>query len=237
MNNNDKGKKKQTFFKNPFFMFLIISLLLTVGLNFLMSSLTSPREKEVKYSEFIDMLERDEIHSVTITSEKISFKTKESVKATEEFEESVKNVTNFSDIINISNQSAEFLKKDIVYYTGYINDGDLIKLLEAHNVEYTRPVNESNIIVDIFLSFVLPMGLTYLFLMLIMRHASKKMGGGGFMSVGQSNAKIYLENKTGVTFSDVAGQEEAKESLDEIVDFLHNPAKYTAIGAKQPKGA
>ena len=89
---------------------------------------------------------------------------------------------------------------------------------------------------ELLLSWILPAALLYLFFGLIMRSMGRKMGGG-IMGVGQSNAKMYMENKTGVTFADVAGQDEAKESLDEIVDFLHHPTKYTEIGAKQPKGA
>ena len=122
-----------------------------------------------------------------------------------------------------------------IYYTGNINDTELKSLLEEKNIKYTKPVIETNILMEL-ISWILPFGMLILCYMFIMKYMSKRMGGG-VMSVGQSNAKIYMENKTGVTFADVAGQEEAKESLDEIIDFLHNPAKYTAIGAKQPKGA
>lgn len=234
---NHNKRKKPGFFMNPFVSFLVISLLMTFGLNFLMSSVTAPKEKEIYYSEFIDMIENDEIESVTITSDKFTIVTKESVEAAKELEAAVTDAKTFADILGISQKSAQYSKKDIVYYTGSMNDPDLIKRLEEHNIKYKRPVVESNFILDFFLSWIMPLLIMYLFLALIMRFASKKMGGGGFMSVGQSNAKVYIENKTGVKFSDVAGQEEAKESLDEIVDFLHNPSKYTAIGAKQPKGA
>ena len=184
------------------------------------------------------MLENDEIDTVTLLGDKITIITKDRKKAEEDFENAVENAQTLSDIIEIGNQSNTFMQKDVIYYTGYINDSDLIKLLEKHNVKYSRPVTESNFFMDFILAWILPVAIMYLFLAIVMRYFSKKMGGGGgFMSVGQSNAKVYIENKTGVTFSDVAGQEEAKESLDEIVDFLHNPAKYIAIGAKQPKGA
>ena len=238
MDNNKKSKKPQrNFLKNPFFIFLIISVLATFVLNYSMTALTAPREQEVYYSEFMDMLKNDEIYSVTISADKLHIITKESKQAEEDFKNSVENIKSFVDILGISSNGEKYLKKDVVYYTGYINDGDLIRLLEEYDVKYTRPVTETNFLMEI-LMWILPFLLMYLFLAFLMRHVSKKMGGsGGFMSVGQSNAKIYLENKTGVTFNDVAGQEEAKESLDEIVDFLHNPAKYTAIGAKQPKGA
>ncbi len=234
MNNNKKANKN--FFKSPFFVFIIISLVATFILNFLLSFATAPLEKEIYYSDFINMIKNDEISSVTISGDKITIKTKESEDAKQKFYEAVNGASGFGDILEISKNLEFFQKKDIVLYTGYLNDGDLIKILTDHNVKFSRPVSENNFLFDLFLT-ILPFLIMYLFLALIMRKMSKKIGGGGFMSVGQSNAKIYLENKTGVTFADVAGQEEAKESLDEIVDFLHNPAKYTAIGAKQPKGA
>ncbi len=237
MSNKKKNIKNKNFFKSPFFIFIIISLISTLILNFLLTSATAPLEKEILYSDFIELVKNDEIHCVTISSEKIIIKTKESVKASEDFEDAVKNAEGFADILKISKNIQYFAKKDIVLYTGYLNDGDLIKMLTEHNIKFKRQTTESNFLVDIFLT-ILPFLIMYAFLALIMSRMSKKLGGGGgFMSVGQSNAKVYMENKTGITFKDVAGQEEAKESLDEIVDFLHNPAKYTAIGAKQPKGA
>ena len=235
--NKNKKKQNKNFFKSPFFVCIIISVIGTLILNTLMSLATAPLEKEIYYSDFIQMVKNDEIDSVTISSDKIIIKTKESIEASKKFDEAVANVKDFSDILEISKNIEFFQKKDIVLYTGYLNDGDLIKMLTEHNIKFSRPISESNFLIDILLS-ILPFVLMYAFFAFIMHKLSKKMGGGGgFMSVGQSNAKVYIENKTGVTFADVAGQEEAKESLDEIVDFLHNPAKYTAIGAKQPKGA
>ena len=239
MDNNKKNadKKGPRFFGNPFISFIVISLILTVGLNFLISTATAPKQKEIFYSEFMDMIENDEIDSVTISADKITIITKESVEASEKLENAVSNVQSFDDILGVGMNSAELSKKEIIYYTGNVNDPELVSKLREHNVKFKKPVVESNLFLDIIVTWVMPFAIMYIFLAIIMRYASKKMGGGGFMSVGQSNAKIYIENKTGVKFSDVAGQEEEKESLDEIVDFLHNPAKYTAIGAKQPKGA
>ena len=240
MDNNNKknaNKKGPRFFGNPFISFIVISLILTVGLNYLLSTATAPKEKEIFYSEFMDMIENDEIDSVTISADKITIITKESVEAAEKLENAVSNVQSFNDILGVGMSSAELSKKEVIYYTGNVNDPELVSKLREHNVKFKKPVVESNLFLDIIVTWVMPFAIMYIFLAIIMRYASKKMGGGGFMSVGQSNAKIYIENKTGVKFSDVAGQEEAKESLDEIVDFLHNPAKYTAIGAKQPKGA
>jgi len=124
-----------------------------------------------------------------------------------------------------------------VVYTGRMYDPDLINRLIYHGVEHSASiptVSWLSIIIFQLLPFVLIIGIFLLF----RRTMSGMMGGkGGIMGIGQSNAKVYMEKKTGITFDDVAGQEEAKESLTEIVDFLHNPDKYTAIGAKQPKGA
>lgn len=236
MSNNNNKKPNKNFFRSPFFICIIISVVATFFLNTLMSFATSPLEKEIYYSDFLKMVENDEIDSVEISSEKIIIKTKESVQAGESFDDAIKNVTGLGDLNNLNKIFDSAQKKDIVLYTGYLNDADLIKLLNEHNVKFSRQIVESNIFTDIILT-ILPFIIMYAVLALIMRKMTKRMGGGGFMSVGQSNAKVYIEKKTGVTFSDVAGQEEAKESLDEIVDFLHNPAKYTAIGARQPKGA
>lgn len=235
MSNNNK-KPNRNFFKSPFFICIIISVVATFFLNSLMSFATAPLEKEIYYSDFLKMIENDEIDSVKLSSEKIIIKTKESVRASESFDDAIKNVTGLKDFNNINTIFDSAQKKDIVLYTGYINDDHLIEILTEHNVKFSRPIVESNIFADILMT-ILPFIIMYAVLALIMRKMTKRMGGGGFMSVGQSNAKVYIEKKTGVTFSDVAGQEEAKESLDEIVDFLHNPAKYTAIGARQPKGA
>lgn len=122
----------------------------------------------------------------------------------------------------------------ITYYTGRIQDDRLLEELDQHKVKVDRELssNTTAIIWNI-LSFIVPI---LLFWMLI-SFAMKRMGGGGVMGVGKSNAKVYVEKSTGVTFKDVAGQDEAKESLQEVVDFLHNPQKYTEIGAKLPKGA
>jgi len=227
MNQNNNNKKKPPNpMRNPFLSFLILSLVATVGLNLLLSTLSSSPEKEIYYSEFIQMLEQEQIEEITFTSERIIIQPKEQKKEEDE------------DVFHLFPMLPQKEVKP-VYYTGYINDEDLIRILKEKNIRYTRPVVKNNYILDFLLTWIMPFALMYLVLGLFMRFMSKKMGGGGggFMSVGQSNAKIYMENKTGVTFADVAGQEEAKESLNEIVDFLHNPAKYTAIGAKQPKGA
>ena len=220
----DNKNNKRNFKKSPFISFIVFSVIATILLNYFLSGITAVPEKEIYYSEFMTMLEEGKVSEVRIYSDKIEIYQKEEKK--EENPE-----------LNLLFPLSALLEEvKPIYYTGYINDIELKAMLEEHNVKYTRPVIKNNFLMDILLTWILPFGMLALFYMLIMKYMSKRMGGG-VMSVGQSNAKVYVENKTGVTFLDVAGQEEAKESLNEIVDFLHNPGKYTAIGAKQPKGA
>ena len=148
-------------------------------------------------------------------------------------EDKVKSVEFDSQQINITPKTDKGMSL-ITYYTGYIRDDSLLPLLMDKQIEVkaTIPDNTSTWVYNI-LSFVIPLLLVWILLGFLM----KRMGGGGMMGVGKSNAKVYVEKTTGVTFKDVAGQDEAKESLQEVVDFLHNPKKYTEIGAKLPKGA
>ena len=127
-------------------------------------------------------------------------------------------------------------QKNVKYYTGNVQDERLYEELDNAGVTYSHKViDTTTYVMSSILSFVLPTVLMVAVMMIFYRFAFK--GGGGVMGVGKSNAKLYVQDKTGVTFQDVAGQEESKESLREIVDFLHNPEKYTKIGAKLPKGA
>ena len=127
-------------------------------------------------------------------------------------------------------------QKNVKYYTGNVQDERLYEELDNAGVTYSRKaIDTTTYVMSSILSFVLPTVLMVAVMMIFYRFAFK--GGGGVMGVGKSNAKLYVQDKTGVTFQDVAGQEESKESLREIVDFLHNPEKYTKIGAKLPKGA
>ena len=146
----------------------------------------------------------------------------------------VESVVLDSEQIRITPKGNDQQMIPITYYTGRIQDDRLLEELDQHKVKVDRELssNTTAIIWNI-LSFIVPI---LLFWMLI-SFAMKRMGGGGVMGVGKSNAKVYVEKSTGVTFKDVAGQDEAKESLQEVVDFLHNPQKYTEIGAKLPKGA
>lgn len=230
---NEKKPQKPNLPKNPFIIFLVLSVVSTIVLNSLLSLVLSPQKKEIYYSEFMEMLDKGEVEEVQITGEKLVI-----IKKEEKISEDKKKEDMILFPFSLGMSMQQQRRNNTIYYTGNIGDDTLKEKLDEHNVKYTRPVTEHNAILDFLLTWILPFAMMYLLIFLVMRFLSKKMGGGGgFMSVGQSTAKVYIEHKTGVTFADVAGQKEAKESLDEIVDFLHNPGKYTAIGAKQPKGA
>lgn len=207
-NNNNNGDNKNNKNSQMFLAFLLISLVMLFVMSYMNSKMDQMSSKEITYSEFLEMVEKDEVESVKISSSQITI--------TPKTEEDKKNAVKMT------------------YYTGVIEDPDLLKTLEEHDVDVsgTIPDNTSTWIYNI-LSFVIPLVLVWVLLGFLMR----RMGGGGVMGVGKSNAKVYVERKTGVTFKDVAGEDEAKESLQEVVDFLHNPKKYTEIGAKLPKGA
>lgn len=224
MDNKGSHDKKPKGFKSPIFIFLIISVIATVLLNYALTSVMSPREVEVSYDEFLEMVDNGEVTEVIISHDRFKFYT-DRPENTEEEE------------FDFGMMGAVGVGENI-YYTGYLNDPRLFDKLDQKGVKYSTPIENSNPIINFLVSWIVPFLFMYVIIALFMRLMSRKMGGGGIMGIGQSNAKMYnIENKTGITFKDVAGQEEAKESLNEIVDFLHNPAKYTAIGAKQPKGA
>ncbi|MCI8598272.1 MAG: ATP-dependent zinc metalloprotease FtsH [Lachnospiraceae bacterium] len=146
----------------------------------------------------------------------------------------VESVEITSKQIKIISTSKTPMGGDVVYYTGIVPDYQLEQKLSEAGVTYGAPIDDmKELIISVLVNILLPVLLMWAVFALVMR----KMGGGGVMGVGKSKAKVYIEKDTGVTFKDVAGEEEAKESLQEVVDFLHNPGKYTKIGAKLPKGA
>ena len=234
----DNKKKNRSPLKNPLLIFLVISIIATVILNKVMLSLQTPKKQEISYSEFLTMLDENKVDEVILQSEQIVIY--------EKYDESqpitTPKTTEFMKMMGIDTDAViEQAKENSrnVYYTGYIPDDRLLADLDSHGVKYSTPIQHNSPVLDFFLTWILPLVVIYLLFFILTRSMSKKIGGGGgIMGIGQSNAKMYnVENATGVTFADVAGQEEAKESLDEIVDYLHNPSKYLAIGAKQPKGA
>ncbi|MBP5160228.1 MAG: ATP-dependent zinc metalloprotease FtsH, partial [Lachnospiraceae bacterium] len=168
-------------------------------------------KQEISYNKFMEMVEAKSIKSVVVTEDQIVITPKAA-------------------------SDSYFGSYSMVYYTGIMDDPDLTKKLTDAGVEFSHEVvDRSTTFMDIILAYVLPFVLIYGAMFLIIRNVSKN--SGGMMGVGKSNAKVYVQKETGVTFKDVAGQEEAKESIRELVDFLHNPGKYTKIGAKLPKGA
>lgn len=205
--NNENNKKNKDKEKKALLIFAIVALIFTLGLNYVIGKKQMESVDEVKYSEFIEMLDEGKIEEVEFSGSLINF----TLKDDEENQYGVK-------------------KK---YYTGYINNPALLEKLEEEGVVYDNPPDTTSPIISFIIEWVLPIGFFYLMLTLLMRSSMKRMGGG----FGKSNAKMYVEKETGITFADVAGEEEAKESLGEIVDFLHKPEKYTAIGAKLPRGA
>ena len=234
----DNKKKNRSPLKNPLLIFLVISVIATVILNMVMLSLQTPKKQEISYSEFLTMLDENKVDEVILQSEQIVIY--------EKYDESqpitTPKTTEFMKMMGIDTDAViEQAKENSrnVYYTGYIPDDRLLADLDSHGVKYSTPIQHNSPVLDFFLTWILPLVVIYLLFFILTRSMSKKIGGGGgIMGIGQSNAKMYnVENATGVTLADVAGQEEAKESLDEIVDYLHNPSKYLAIGAKQPKGA
>ena len=226
-------------YKNPIIMFIIISIAATICINLAFSSLLSERSKEITYNEFMEMIDKDEVDTVAIESDRYVIYGKPDENQLPS--ESVRALRIMDSWGFDTSEVKSRLKNEsrAVYCTGYIRDERLLQKLDDHNITYYTKVQNTNPILGFIIANILPLLIIMLMVSLFFRFASKKMGGGGgIMGIGQSNAKMYnVENKTGVTFNDVAGQEEAKESLNEIVDFLHNPSKYTAIGAKQPKGA
>ena len=187
---------------------LVIAALLTILIVGWMNSTVNARQRqELSYNEFVNMVENGKVESISVGSTIIEVKPK-------------------ADDTNYSQQ----MKYYVVRLEG---DYQFVDRILKNNVVANRENNTSNALLLEILSYALP----FLFLLFIMNFTMKRMGGGGIMGVGKSNAKMYVQKETGITFKDVAGEDEAKESLTEIVDFLHNPGKYTKIGAKLPKGA
>ena len=225
-NNKDRngGNENKNNNHQPLMILVLFSLIALLITTYFWNSGASATKVEISYTQFIDLVEEDQVKSVEITSETISITLNED----SDFTASKEQQEVADTYLKSTGQNLE-----VTYYTGYLNDEELLPLLKEHNVEVKRGSsgNTSAIIYNV-LSFVVPLLILWVLFGLFMRNM-----GGGAMGVGRSNAKVYVEKSTGVTFADVAGQDEAKESLQEMVDFLNNPKKYTSIGAKLPKGA
>ncbi len=215
--NNGQGPNGNGPQKGQSLMVLLIaSLIVLLGMSYVMRLMTDSSSKEITYNEFLDMVESGKVESVVITSDRINITPKTEKKKEEE------------SIFAPQPQT-------ITYYTGVVKDDSLASFLREHNVSFKEKIpDNSGFILSILLTYILPIVILWIALSFLFR---KMSSGGGPMSVGKSTAKVYVQKETGITFKDVAGQDEAKESLQEVVDFLHNPGKYTKIGAKLPKGA
>ena len=203
--NNDKNKNKKNI--TIAVVGVVIVLAILVLFNVLARQIKESQRIEISYSEFLTMLDKNEVDSVKCTTDGILE-------------------------IHKKDEQGVFAK---IYYTGYFTDLELVDRLDKAGVQFTQEIPSSGSgIISVLLAYVLPFIILYGIFFFVIRSVSK---GGGMMGVGKSTAKMYVQKETGVLFKDVAGQEEAKESLREIVDFLHYPGKYTQIGAKLPKGA
>ena len=213
-NDNNNKRRNEEERKKRFRINLLISLAALFFALFLIMFLNSEikrnTEEEITYTKFVEMLKEGSVGKVTFKSNMIYIEP------------------------NVPSDMKLLAKK---YYTGYVNDTNLVQnLLEKYKVEFTAEISDSDSgILEFLLTYLLPILGIWALLWFFMRSATKS--GGLMGGVGKSNAKMYVEKKTGVTFADVAGEEEAKESLTELVDFLKNPAKYKEIGARLPKGA
>ena len=207
-NNNDNNKKNHN--GQMILGFIMVTLVALFLISLFSSRFSQMSSKETTYSEFLEQLDKKNIKTVEFSSYEMDY--------------------------TLVKDKAPY---KVTYYTGIVNDTDLIRTLKnaktsegkAIEISATVPDNTSTWLVNI-LSFIIPLVLIWILFGFLM----KRMGGGA-MGVGKTTAKVYVEKTTGVTFKDVAGQDEAKESLQEVVDFLHNPKKYRDIGAKLPKGA
>ena len=206
--NNDQNNGKNNRGGQTFMIYVITSLIVLFFMTMMMNRFTEMSTQEITYTQFLEMVEADEVEAVEFDTYQINITPKE--------------------------VPTGFYEQKVNYYCGYISDAELLPLLKAEGIEISRaiPDNTSTWLYNI-LSLVLPLALLWVLMGFLM----KRMGGGA-MGVGKSKAKVFnMERTTGVTFKDVAGQDEAKESLQEVVDFLNNPMKYRDIGAKLPKGA
>ena len=210
-NNNDGGKPGGNRPKGSIGTALLITLAIVLLVNWIYGSISKSQYTQTSFSDFLAAKDAGQLSEVEIQSDRIIYMTKEE-----------------------AGKPAAVQK---ACYTGLPGGGDLIALseeLDAMGVKVDKKIVEDNSLIMMILSYALMIG----GLFLVMNLLTKRMGGDGMMGgFGKSKAKVYMEKQTGVTFKDVAGQDEAKESLQEIIDFLHNPQKYTAIGAKLPKGA
>lgn len=207
MDNKNQNQNKMPKNTQAIVIWVVAFLIAVAGISYLHNAITTRTNKELSYDTFMNMVDAKQVESVHVDDTKIT--------------------------INPKN-TWEGYKPGVSYYTVRMdNDLNLAERLRQADVETLRTKRDSNFFIQTIVSYLLLFAAMGFLLNFMMR----RVGGGGLMGVGKSNAKVYVQKETGITFKDVAGEDEAKESLTEIVDFLHNPGKYTKIGAKLPKGA
>ena len=218
---NNNGPKKN---KQGWGVIILTTLMTFFLISTLYSMIEGKETKEITYDQFLTMVDEGKVEEVVLEPNKIYITTKLEKKEDKEAEKLMEEMG-----VKESERKPD-------YFTGRINDDTLSERLYKADVKYGQkiPDTASAVFFDLIITMVLPLVLLFVLFNFLMKRMSK---GGGMMGIGKSNAKIYAQKETGVTFKDVAGQDEAKESLQEVVDFLHNPQKYTGIGAKLPKGA
>jgi len=240
MANNDQNNKNGKGRNNLRGILTLVAwaLVLTVAFNYFSAYNRNAASKatshEIKYSEMVALIESGKAAEVQFKDDAIYVTPVEGYTYTEEQDE------NSTTPPKSYTQSKDSQLTLYAAYLKNVSDTTLVALLKEHNVAYTSAYEtQMNPVLVFMMQYILPTIIMVGLLMLVFRMLAKNGGGGfgGIGSVGKSNAKVYMEKSTGVTFKDVAGQDEAKESLEEIIDFLHNPGKYTAIGANLPKGA
>ena len=240
MDNNNKNKDPNHN-RQGWGIILITTLLVTFMVMGLYSMMQGSGPEQISYDKFLSLIDEGDVQEVSLNSDRIYITLTDEARQ-EEYQETGRtgnpgNVwSQLQDQMQSGSSTEEESQRDPDYYTGYVNDYTLVDKLEKAGVEFgSKPADTmGQTLLELFLTVILPIGLMALMLVWLMRKMTK---GGGVMGIGKSNAKMYMEKETGVTFQDVAGEDEAKESLQEVVDFLHNPGKYSGIGAKLPKGA
>lgn len=204
---DNKNQNKMPKNAQVIVVWVVTFLIAVAGISYLHNAITTRTNKELSYDTFMNMVDDKQVESVHVDDTKITINPK---------------------------KTWEGYKPGVSYYTVRMdNDLNLAERLRDAGVETVRTRRDSNFFIQTIISYLLLFAAMGFLLNFMMR----RVGGGGLMGVGKSNAKVYVQKETGITFKDVAGEDEAKESLTEIVDFLHNPGKYTKIGAKLPKGA
>ena len=206
-NNQDNNNGKMSPNGQTILVLVVAAIITLMVITLMRDMITKNSTQELSYTQYVEMVEAGKVEAVLIGNTEITIYPK-------------KEANEYSQLIR--------------YYTVKVpTDYNNAERLLQHGVDIKEQKTDSSIILESIISFVIP----FIIIVVFMNFMMRRMGGGGIMGVGKSNAKVYVQKETGITFKDVAGEDEAKESLTEIVDFLHNPAKYTQIGAKLPKGA